>query len=95
MMVAKIGDSVVGICTCAYPPYPDVGTIVAGSSQYFDTGPGVARMGDVVSFSCGVSNIVSSSMKSFNIGPGVARMGDSVTGCGNGTIIATSNTLMM
>lgn len=92
MMVAKIGDSVVGVCVCSDPPYPDVGIIGGGSPLWFDMSPGVARLGDPVIFSCGSSTIVSGSMMDFNIAPGVARMGDSVSGCGNGTIVATSNT---
>lgn len=95
MMVAKIGDSVVGVCTCADPPYPDVGTIIGGSPFMYNTGPNVARLGDPVTFSCGVSTVVSGSMTTFNAGPGIARAGDAVSGCGNGTIVATSEMLIL
>lgn len=95
MQVAHIGDSVVGICSCSFPPYPDVGTIVAGSPMCFDFGMSMARLGDSVVFSCGTSVITSSATMHISIGQPVARSGDSVTGCGNGTIISTSYAITM
>lgn len=95
MMVSHIGDSVVGMCVCAHPPYPDVGIIVGGSPMFFDMGPGISRLNDPVIFSCGSSVIVSSSALSFNIGPGISRNGDSVTGCGVGVITSVSNDFML
>lgn len=95
MMVAKIGDTVVGVCTCASPPYPDVGVIVGGNMQMFNTGPAVARLGDPVSFSCGMGSIVSGAFDFISGGQPLARMGDSVTGCGNGTIVSSSRMLAL
>ncbi len=93
MQVAHIGDTVVGICNCAPHPYPDVGTIVTGSTQCFDFGRGMARLGDTVVFSCGTSVITSSAMKHISMGQPVARLGDTVTGCGNGSIVSVSNAI--
>lgn len=91
MQLAHIGDSVVGVCSCSSPPYPDVGTIVTGSTMCMDTGRGFARIGDSVVFSCGTSVISSSATRHLSMGQPVARMGDAVVGCGNGTIISISN----
>lgn len=90
MMISKIGDSVVGICVCTDTPYPDVGTIITGSPMMFNTGPNVARLGDTVSFSCGMGIIVSGAFQTINAGQPIARAGDSVSGCGNGTIVSMS-----
>ena len=95
MQVAHLGDTVVGICSCSTPPYPDVGTIVSSSTMDFDFGMGMARLGDSVVFSCGTSVITSSATKHIAMGQPVARLGDSVTGCGNGTIVSVSNAITM
>ena len=95
MQVAHIGDTVVGICSCSTPPYPDVGTIVTGSTMCYDFGMGMARLGDSVVFSCGTSVITSSASMHISMGQPVARLGDSVTGCGNGTIVSVSNAITM
>lgn len=95
MQVAHLGDTVVGICNCSSPPYPDVGTIVSSSTMDFDFGMGMARLGDSVVFSCGTSVIVSSATRHIAMGQPVARLGDSVTGCGNGSIVSVSNAITM
>ena len=90
MLIARMSDTVVGICTCANPPYPDVGVIIQGDFLHLDMGLPVARMGDTVTFSCGTSVIMTGTFLDLSAGQPVARMGDTVTGCGNGTIIAKS-----
>ena len=90
MLIAGVGDVVVGICTCASPPYPDVGVISVGDFTHIDMGKPVARIGDTVTFSCGVSTISTGTFTDISTGSPVARTGDVATGCGNGTIIASS-----
>lgn len=89
MIMAKVGDTVVGTCVCAYPPYPDIGIIAAGDPTQIDTGLPIARVGDTVVFSCGTSVIVSGSFTDFSTGQMAAKVGDSVQGCGTGIISAT------
>ena len=93
MLVARIGDCVIGTCVCAYPPYPDIGVITAGDIMHIDYGSSVARIGDTVTFSCGTSVIVSGTPLDISWGPPIATIGDSVTGCGMGTISAGSATI--
>lgn len=95
MLVARIGDCVIGTCVCAYPPYPDIGVISTGDMMHIDYGSPVARIGDTVTFSCGTSVIVSGTPTDISWGPTMARIGDSVTGCGMGTIGAGSATITM
>lgn len=95
MLVARIGDCVIGTCVCANPPYPDIGVISTGDMMHIDYGSPVARIGDTVTFSCGTSVIVSGTPTDISWGPTMARIGDSVTGCGMGTIGAGSATITM
>ena len=88
--MAGVGDTVVGVCVCADPPYPDVGVISSGDPIHIDMGRIVARVGDTVTFSCGTSTIVSGTITDISTGSIVAKSGDAVTGCGNGTIISNS-----
>ena len=90
MLISRVGDTVVGMCTCSTPPYPDVGVISMGDSMHIDIGSLVGRVGDTVTFSCGVATIVSGTPMDISGGTMVARTGDSVTGCGNGTIVSQS-----
>lgn len=91
MLIVGVGDVVVGMCTCSSPPYPDIGVIAMGDPMHIDIGKPVARIGDTVTFSCGVSTIVTGTPTDISTGSMVARMGDMVAGgCGNGTIIASS-----
>lgn len=90
MLMSKVGDTVVGMCTCASPPYPDVGTISMGDPMHIDMGSPVGRIGDSVIFSCGVASIVTGTPMDISSGSLTARTGDSVTGCGNGTIVSSS-----
>ena len=90
MNVAKVGDSVVGICGCSSPPYPDVGTIVSGFPGLLEAGQPVATTGSMVIFSCGASTVVSGTAGEVTSSGLVSRSGDTATGCGNGTIVASS-----
>lgn len=93
MNIARVGDTVPGICYCVpYPPgpYPDVGIIVSGDPAHVDMGSLVARVGDTVVFSCGSSVIVSGSPMFISGLQPVARSADQVTGCGVGSIVGTS-----
>lgn len=95
MLISKIGDSVVGICGCSSPPYPDVGIITVGDPTHIDMGSLVGRVGDSVTFSCGVSTIVSGTPMHISGGTIVARTGDNAVGCGTGTIISSSMNVTM
>ena len=44
MLFARINDIVMGVCVCAYPPYPDIGIITTGDVTHTDTGMPVARV---------------------------------------------------
>lgn len=74
---SRIGDKVAMNC-----PHGGIGTIVSGSGDVFDNGPGVARQGDtVVCDCCGCSGkIVGCSSTVFHNDKGAARIGDSTTG---------------
>lgn len=95
MLMAGVGDCVVGVCTCSSPPYPDVGIISTGDFSHIDMGRMVARIGDTVTFSCGTSAIVSGTATDISTGSIVARAGDAVTGCGNGTIVSSSTNISL
>lgn len=95
MLIARVGDVAVGMCTCSSPPYPDVGVITVGDPMHIDMGSPVARLGDIVTFSCGAGTIVTGTPMHTSAGPLVSRTGDAVTGCGNGTIISSSINLSM
>lgn len=95
MIMAKVGDTVVGTCICSTPPYPDIGIIAVGDPTQIDTGRPIARVGDSVIFSCGTSVIVSGSFTDFAAGQPAAKVGDSVQGCGQGIITATGLNLTM
>lgn len=93
MLVARIGDCVVGTCVCSSPPYPDIGVISTGDPMHIDYGSPVARIGDSVTFSCGSSVIVMGTPMDISGGTPVARIGDSVVGCGMGVIQMGSITI--
>ena len=95
MLMARVSDTVVGMCTCSTPPYPDVGIISVGDPMHIDMGSPVARIGNTVTFSCGVASIVSGTPTDISGGTLVARTGDSATGCGNGTIVSSSIDISM
>ena len=90
MLFARINDIVMGVCVCAYPPYPDIGVITSGDFTDIDTGLPVARVTDIVTFSCGTGVIISGTPTDISTGLMVARTGDQVTGCGQGVISSTS-----
>lgn len=90
MLFARINDIVVGTCVCATPPYPDIGIITSGDPIHLDIALPVARVTDIVTFSCGTGIITTGSFTDISSGLPVARTGDTVVGCGNGTIVSTS-----
>ena len=86
--IARIGDLVSGTCSCHQTPQSVSGVIVAGSGVTTAHGQAVARIGDLVSFSCGHTAIIAAgSGIVFCDGIGVAHIGDSVVGCVNGVIV--------
>lgn len=90
MLFARINDIVMGVCVCAYPPYPDIGVITSGDTVHIDSGMPVARVSDIVTFSCGTGVIISGTPTDISTSLMVARTGDQVTGCGQGVITSTS-----
>ena len=59
MLFARINDIVMGVCVCADPPYPDIGVITSGDTVHIDSSMPVARVSDIVTFSCGTGVIIS------------------------------------
>lgn len=95
MLFARVNDIVMGICVCADPPYPDIGVITSGDATHLDIGLPVARVTDIVTFSCGTGVIVSGTPTDISTSLITARMGDHVTGCGQGVISSTSTHITM
>lgn len=92
--IARVGDIVTGTCPCHTVPQSVVGTITSGASTVTAEGLGVARIGDIVVFSCGhVGSIISSSGTVSVEGLTVARVGDSVAGCPVGVIVSGAATV--
>ena len=58
MNFAKVGDVALGICVCAYPPYPATGSVVTGSPNFLEAGIPIAIMNSMVTFPCGTSLII-------------------------------------
>lgn len=90
MLFARISDIAIGMCTCSSPPYPDIGIISTGDPIHIDIGLPVARVSDIVTFTCGTGIIVTGSFTDISTGLPVARTGDQVMGCGQGTIVSKS-----
>lgn len=95
-MVARVGDSVSGIC-CAHgvpPCIPTTGVIVQGAGTVFAEGQPIARIGDTIALACGHTAAIISSNATVNAeGLLVARIGDSVGGVFTGTIISSAGTV--
>ena len=62
----------------------------SGDTVHIDSGMPVARVSDIVTFSCGTGVIISGTPTDISTGLMVARTGDQVTGCGQGVISSTS-----
>ena len=92
MLAAKVGDVAPGTCVCATSnPYPATGVVTTGSAQLLTAGTPVALgVSSIVMFPCGTSIITATSVSLLTTGMQVARMGDVVSGCGNGTLTASS-----
>ena len=90
MNFAKVGDVALGICVCAYPPYPATGSVVTGSPNFLEAGIPIAIMNSMVTFPCGTSLIIATDFNWIDIGLPLARTGDQVVGCGMGTVIGSS-----
>ena len=90
MPKAKLGDTVVGICSGHVPPIPMSGTVMGGSKTLISNSPG-AKMGDTVLANCGHSGtIISGDPKVLLENVPAAQIGSSVVGTFNGTIISGS-----
>lgn len=94
MILARVGDTVVGVCPSPSGPVPAVGVISSGSPRALETSTPIARVGDIVTFPCGVSTIVTGAPRYLEAGTPVARIGDAVAGIGNGTITTGSPRFM-
>jgi uncharacterized Zn-binding protein involved in type VI secretion len=91
--VARLSDSVVGICLIHGP---QSGTIITGSDTFTVDGLKVARLNDVAQAGCGhTGNIVSGSTSCTCDGRSIARLNDSVTGIFNGIIVSSSTTFFV
>jgi uncharacterized Zn-binding protein involved in type VI secretion len=90
MNLGIVGSIAPGTCVCAPIPYPDVGVVMSGSPMNMEESYPVARVGDIVMYSCGVSVIMSGSFYEIEGGMAVSTMGSIVTGCGNGILIGTA-----
>lgn len=90
MILARVGDVVVGICYGPDGPYPATGVITTGSPRNVETGTPVSRVSDAVMWPCGISIIVTGSPRYIESGVPVARIGDSVQGIGTGIITTGS-----
>ena len=95
MNFAKVGDVALGICVCAYPPYPATGSVVTGSPNFLEAGIPIAIMNSMVTFPCGTSTIISANFNWIDLGLGLSRTGDQVVGCGIGTTIGTSQHIQL
>lgn len=95
-LVARVGDSVSGIC-CGHsvpPCIPTTGVIVQGAGTVMVEGQPIARIGDTVAMACGHTAVIVSSNGTV-VGEGllVARIGDAVGGIFTGTIISSAGTV--
>lgn len=90
MNLGIVGSIAPGTCVCAPIPYPDVGVVMSGSPMNIEEGSPVARMGDIVMYSCGISVIMSGSFYEIEGGMAVSTTGSVVTGCGNGILTSIS-----
>lgn len=86
MILARVGDTVIGTCPSPNGVIPAVGIITMGSPRALETGLPIARIGDIVTFPCGASTIVTGGSRYLEGGLPVARIGDTVSGVGNGII---------
>ena len=94
MILARVGDIVVGICPSPNGPVPATGIITSGSPRALESGMPFARIGDIVTFPCGVSVIATGAPRYLEAGLPVARIGDTVTGIASGTITSGSPRFM-
>ena len=79
--IARINDTVSGICSSHSSPRSVTGKITTGSIKICCENLSVARVGDLVSFDCGHKGIINSgSDKIFCENIPVAREGDTVVG---------------
>lgn len=90
MVLARVGDTVVGICYTPDGPKPAVGIITSGSPRSVESGMPFSRLGDVVTWPCGASIISTGSSRMVETGVPVARLGDHVVGIGVGIITSGS-----
>ena len=97
--VARIGDSVQGICHHGRDdcPHPWTGNITGGSNSVLTDGKPVARIGDECATSCphcGKATIVAGSSSVLAQNP-VAHIGDRVVSPGGqGTIVSSGDSVL-
>lgn len=90
MNLGIVGSIAPGTCVCTPYPYPDVGVVMSGAPMNMEESSPVARVGDIVMYSCGTSVIMSGSVYEIEGDMVVSTTGSIVTGCGNGTLTGTS-----
>jgi len=88
--LSRLNDKWTGICCCHVDPVciGMGGFIITASGDHKSSGPGVARLQDMVVGYCGhTGNIVTSSLRSKTNTRGKAKVGSQVAGCSSGKII--------
>jgi uncharacterized Zn-binding protein involved in type VI secretion len=90
MNLGIVGSIAPGTCVCTPYPYPDVGVVMSGAPTNMEEGSPVARVGDIVMYSCGTSVIMGGSFYEIEGGMAVSTTGSIVTGCGNGILTGTA-----
>ena len=92
---ARLVDLGVAVCCCHSGCVGTIGTIIPSQSHSKCDERSIARMGDIVIFSCGhIGVIVSGSSLDVTVESGAARIGDAIVGCPIG-IISTGSSLTM
>lgn len=99
MNIAVVGDVVPGICVCVVPPitpFPATGVIANGALNIVTSGSPIAVAGSsMVIFPCGTSVIIPNNFNFITGGLPVSTTGATVSGCGNGVLIGTSQMISL
>lgn len=88
--ISRINDKWTGICCCHEDPtcIGMGGFIITASGDHKSSGPGVARLADMVIGYCGhCGTIVTSSLKNKTNSRGKATVGSNVSGCNIGKVV--------
>jgi len=81
LMLSRIGDICVGICTCCKGDPDTTGVIVTGSETITCEESNVSRIGDIVVAPCGHTGVIITGASTATSESELARIGDFVTGC--------------